>query len=139
MRIRWEDEAGVDVDLAPLIDCVFLLLIFFLVASSLRSTEFQADLPQQSGVVLNTKLETNRIVVEIQKNGRFEFAGKKYPIRNPKSLGEGTRAILNSAGKSPVEIRAHPTVSSGQVLILADALRLGGIETVDIRVFTEVF
>jgi biopolymer transport protein ExbD len=35
MRVKFEDEETVEVQMAPLIDCVFLLLIFFLVGTTL--------------------------------------------------------------------------------------------------------
>jgi len=37
-----------------------------------------------------------------------------------------------------VEIRAHPEMSSGEVLLLVDALRLAGVSTLDIRLDTDV-
>ena len=36
MRVNLGEDDGVEVQMAPLIDCVFLLLIFFLVATTLR-------------------------------------------------------------------------------------------------------
>lgn len=39
MRIRMDDEPALGIDIAPLIDCVFLLLIFFLVATTLKRAE----------------------------------------------------------------------------------------------------
>ena len=48
MAIRQEDESAVEVQLTPLIDCVFLLLIFFLVSSQLKKVEkrLEVDLPR---------------------------------------------------------------------------------------------
>lgn len=42
MRIKLDDELPLGIDLAPLIDCVFLLLIFFLVATTLKKEEYEA-------------------------------------------------------------------------------------------------
>ena len=48
MAIKQEEEASVEVQLTPLIDCVFLLLIFFLVSSQLKKVEkrLEVDLPR---------------------------------------------------------------------------------------------
>lgn len=39
MRINFDEDERIEVQMAPLIDCVFLLLIFFLVATSLKKIE----------------------------------------------------------------------------------------------------
>ncbi len=50
MRIELGEDEAVEVQMAPLIDCVFLLLIFFLVASTLKEIprELQLELPSAS-------------------------------------------------------------------------------------------
>ncbi|MDA3961841.1 MAG: biopolymer transporter ExbD [Planctomycetota bacterium] len=47
MRTKLGDDEDLAVDMAPLIDCVFLLLIFFLVATTLKKIdkELPLDLP----------------------------------------------------------------------------------------------
>ena len=39
MKIRMAEDERLEVQMAPLIDCVFLLLIFFLVATTLKKIE----------------------------------------------------------------------------------------------------
>jgi len=43
MRVKLDDELPLGIDLAPLIDCVFLLLIFFLVATTLKREVIEAQ------------------------------------------------------------------------------------------------
>jgi biopolymer transport protein ExbD len=43
MRVKLDDEPAIGIDIAPLIDCVFLLLIFFLVATTFKMTELEAQ------------------------------------------------------------------------------------------------
>ena len=40
-RRRWFDHEEIEVEMTPLIDCVFLLLIFFLVTTMLKKLEKQ--------------------------------------------------------------------------------------------------
>lgn len=54
--MRMDDQQadeGVEVQMAPLIDCVFLLLIFFLVASTLKKLDKELDvqLPQAAATI----------------------------------------------------------------------------------------
>jgi len=54
MRVKLEDELPLDINLAPLIDCVFLLLIFFLVATTLKREVIEA---QQRSIEEQIKME----------------------------------------------------------------------------------
>ena len=53
MRVRLDDDEGVEIQMAPLIDCMFLLLIFFLVATTLKTVvrELPIDLPYVEAAV----------------------------------------------------------------------------------------
>ncbi|MFT7289372.1 MAG: biopolymer transport protein ExbD, partial [Halieaceae bacterium] len=51
MRFRRRTRDELDVNLTPLIDVVFLLLIFFMVSTTFtRETQLSVDLPEASGV-----------------------------------------------------------------------------------------
>lgn len=138
MRIRNDQESSMEVDMAPLIDCVFLLLIFFLVASSLKQVDLQAEIPQAGPAGLAATVSGKPAVVHLTLGGTFRWDGKKYSLHKPKSLLEGVSRI-SGKGKNPrVEIRAHPEMTAGEVLLLVDALRLAGASTLDIRLDTDV-
>jgi len=62
MNFRSEQNEPVDINLTPLIDVVFLLLIFFMVSTTFqKSAEIQIDLPEASG----QPPETKEFVLEI--------------------------------------------------------------------------
>ena len=44
MRLNYDDDDKVEVQMSPLIDCVFLLLIFFLVTTMMKKWEMQIPL-----------------------------------------------------------------------------------------------
>ena len=62
MAIRQEDDASVEVQLTPLIDCVFLLLIFFLVSSQLKKVEKRLDVKLPDAQVVKTYKATPDII-----------------------------------------------------------------------------
>lgn len=73
MPIRIEnEEETVDVQMTPMIDCVFLLLIFFLVSSQMKKIEKElpVELPE-SAAALNVKASDDMLVVGIDATGRF--------------------------------------------------------------------
>ena len=53
MRIRTEEDEPIEIQMAPLIDCMFLLLIFFLVATTLKKMvrELPLELPYAEAAV----------------------------------------------------------------------------------------
>jgi biopolymer transport protein ExbD len=63
--------------MTPMIDVVFLLIIFFLVSSHLAQQETHLELPlpvaHSSG---EEDLDTNRLIVHILDNGEYRLAGR---------------------------------------------------------------
>ena len=76
MNFRNREKEPVDVNLTPLIDIVFLLLIFFMVSTTFKkSSEIHIDLPEASGpppVVKEAVLE-----IEIDSLGRYSVNRRK--------------------------------------------------------------
>lgn len=138
MRIQIEQDVAVELEMVPLIDCIFLLLVYFLVASSIKLVDIQTEIPQTGPAGLSATVSGKPAVIHLSPSGTFRWDGKKYSLRKPKSLLEGAAMVANKGSNPQVEIRAHPELSSGEVLLLVDALRLAGVSTLDIRLDTDV-
>ena len=70
MRFARRGKAEVDINLTPLIDVVFLLLIFFMVSTTFtKETHLSISLPEASADPI--KIVKNHIDVSISKSGRF--------------------------------------------------------------------
>ncbi|MFC4992905.1 ExbD/TolR family protein [Rubritalea tangerina] len=75
LRNKHGDEDEIEVSMSPLIDCVFLLLIFFLVTTMLKkpSKDIDVNLPYSNAAV---EMEPNDdTVIGIDRQGRFYFDG----------------------------------------------------------------
>jgi biopolymer transport protein ExbD len=111
-----------DLNMTPLIDVVFLLLIFFMVSTSFdRDAELNIELPQASGKTSPTKKFTLEISIDSQ--GRY-FINKKR-VKNEKittlmsaielTLGnhKDVKLIISADRKTPHEavIRAMDAAS----------------------------
>ncbi|MDA3874215.1 MAG: biopolymer transporter ExbD [Kiritimatiellae bacterium] len=67
MRLNLDDGDDVTVDMGPLIDCVFLLLIFFLVSTTMKKPEQEVpvDLPEPAiSAVASTAMNVQLLVVD---------------------------------------------------------------------------
>jgi biopolymer transport protein ExbD len=109
MRLPAADPSDEGMHLTPLIDVVFLLLIFFLVATRFDEEERILTLPLPD--VLKAQPLTSgptEVVVNITRNGEY--------IINDRSYNEaGLRRLLHDAavknpGMQMVQIRAHREV-----------------------------
>lgn len=95
-----------DVNLTPLIDVVFLLLIFFMVSTTFtQESEISIELPQASGKA--TKDEKRLIEISIDAQGRY-FINQQQLINT--QLLTLMRAMQNQVG----------TVKSPKLIISAD-------------------
>jgi len=73
MRTRLDiTEGDAEVQMGPLIDCVFLLLIFFLVTATLKKAhkELEIQLPH-SAAAIETKSKYDTVIIEITKDGQI--------------------------------------------------------------------
>src|SRR5690606_2476927 len=83
MRVRRPDDNHIDVQMAPLIDVVFLLLIFFMLTMTIRKPdvrpgtaaplELALELPH-SGAAVASNTPADVLVLAVDKNGN-KYAG----------------------------------------------------------------
>ena len=74
MRINLQGESDPEVSMSPLIDCVFLLLIFFLVGTMVKKTnkDIDVELPVSVSAV-ELRPDNNVIVVGVSKEGALLY------------------------------------------------------------------
>ncbi len=132
MNFRSEQQESVDINLTPLIDVVFLLLIFFMVSTTFqKSAEIQIDLPEASG----QPPERKQFVVEIAIDslGRY-FVNNRVLV--DKKLGTLQLAIqqtlvdarLDAKQKQPhIIISSDKNASYQSVVTAMDAVNQLGL------------
>jgi biopolymer transport protein ExbD len=117
---------GAVIEMAPLIDMVFILLIFYIV-----STSFVQD----AGVVVNRPessstepVTTRYLPVAITKAGTVHVAGRTI---NPDDSAP-IRDTLNELNAKRVVIQADRDVPTSLLLRVLDTCKAAGAETVDV-------
>ena len=96
MRISLGDDDQVEVQMAPLIDCVFLLLTFFLVATTLKKIdkELPLDLPQAAASV-SQRVVDETTIISIDRDGALylgsEPVGQGYLAKKLRELAAQNR------------------------------------------------
>lgn len=121
----------VTLNLTPLIDVLFLLLIFFMITGTFkRAGELELQLPESStSVPAGTDREPHQVELVLTEEGLLLLDGVAVDIRQLKRQLEG---ILSEDARSRVMIKAEKGVDHGDVVRLLDIVRDAGFRGVGI-------
>ena len=110
MRFRKKKEEEPRISIAPLIDIVFLLLIFFMVTSHFDiASGVRINLPKITKRIIDEQNE-NRITLIIDKSGQTYLEGKQI---EPKDLQKRIQDIVKEKGFLRLILQADKDVSHG--------------------------
>jgi len=129
MNLRPRHKRGdLLVDLTPMIDVVFLMLIFFMVSTSFTANNsIKLDLPQSTAQAANKDIE--QVTVSINNKGQL------FVQDEPVADGELRRRILNISKGDPnmrVVLRADADAKHKRVVFVLDTVRELGMGKVGI-------
>jgi len=131
MRFRSKEEDSFAFDMTPMIDVVFLLLIFFMVSTVFVdfSKKMDINLPTSKSSALDESTKT--LEVEMSKDKKIFLAGKPLTL-----LGlETTLAKMELKDKKPSAIiRADKSLPYGDVIQVMGLLQKKGIPDISVAV-----
>ena len=135
MRRSRASRREATVELTPLIDVVFLLLIFFMVSTSfVQNQALTVDLPQANGDAQPS--QDLFINVVVQQNGRYEIEGRIVVDTSLQGLAETLQAVVekNAARRKilPVVISADATATHQSVVRVMDACAQVGLTQISL-------
>jgi biopolymer transport protein ExbD len=117
---------GVSIDLTPIIDMVFLLLIFFLVATTFHQSEreMQIALPTAtSGAPISTLLR--EFVVNVDAEGRINVGGRTVEAETLRTM------VVEAVGRNPeqkVTVRGDRKAVYADVVRVLDVCKAAGVQ-----------
>lgn len=131
MRLRKKESTVQDIDISPLIDMVFILLIFFMVSTTfVKDMKLDIDRPQAS---TQTAASTKSIRVYIDNTGDIYLNGE--PVRVWVLQGQIKDQLRASSQKS-VLVVTDSNVPAGKLVEVVDQCKLAGAK--DVGVATEI-
>ncbi len=127
MNFRKGMSDEVEVNLTPLIDVVFLLLIFFMVTTTFnKDAKIQINLPTTTNAMATPKKMPLEVIID--GNGKFFVDGREVLNNKPETLFRAMTQALNERGEKtpPLVISADANTNYQAVVTAMDiAGRLG--------------
>lgn len=111
------------INIIPMIDVIFFLLVFFMLFTTFRTTPHGIDLQLPKAVTV-TEQENKNMVVDISEKGEIYFDGKKISLNELNSIAENK---YKSNNEIVVIINADREVKYKNIISVMDSLRQAGI------------
>lgn len=126
-RIRATDSDSNDIDITPMLDIVFIMLIFFIVTTSfVKESGVQVNRPSAQTAA---DKKGNNILVAIRSNGEIWIDRRAIDIRAVRANIERLKAE-NIEGA--VIIQADEFAPTGLLVKVMDQIRLAGISNISV-------
>ncbi|MCB9640656.1 MAG: biopolymer transporter ExbD [Myxococcales bacterium] len=115
------------IDISPLIDMVFILLIFFMVSTTfIKDMQVSLSRPAQSSA---SRSSTKAIRIMIEQNGALSLDGSGVKVW---MLQSRVRDLLKEDAERPVLVVTHRLVRTERLVEVIDQCRLAGVKDVGV-------
>ena len=133
MRYRENKETIQDLNISPLIDMVFILLIFFMVSTTfVKDMKLELERPAASS---STTASTKAVRIYIDNSGQVYLDGTSI---QPWVIQTRLRDLLKSKTQKSVLVVTDENVPSGKLVEVVDQARLAGASDVGVATEKEV-
>lgn len=140
-RQRRRNSADCEVILSPLIDCVFLLLIFFLVTSMIKRFERQIPVSLSDGTSsISVEASDDSYPIAVSRKGVMygPDSPNHYGVMKFRSLADPDgflRAVIAERGaEAPVTVNVEKGTRFQEVIKVQDRLEILGFKQVRFRI-----
>jgi len=116
-----------EINVSPLIDIVFILLIFFIVTTVfVEETGVDVQRPQATSAV---DLEKNSILIAITEDGEVVYGGQEIGVKGVRGT---VRRLLQRSSSMPVIIQADKATSVELYTQVHDEAALAGAQSINL-------
>jgi biopolymer transport protein ExbD len=127
MRFKKKREEEITIGIAPLVDIVFLLLLFFAISYHFDiASGVQISLPKMSKTISSDENE-NRVTLIIDKSAQIYLEGQKIDL---KTLQERLQGYIQEQGLIKLVLQADKDVSHGSVVEVMDVAKNAGVYSI---------
>ena len=129
MRRRQREYDEAEINITPMLDIVFIMLIFFIVATSfVKEKGIEVSRPSNSPPK-EMKRNKGPIVVKIDANGNIMMKGR---MLDRMAVGANIEREKAEKPGSPLIIAAHPDADTAALVTILDAAEAAGVAGVSV-------
>jgi len=129
MRRRHHANDEAEINITPMLDIVFIMLIFFIVTTSfVKEQGLEVSRPSNSPPK-EIKKSKGPIVVKIDSNGNISMKGRMLESKAVQANLEREKA---EKPDSPLIIAAHPDADTNALVTILDAAEAVGVASVSV-------
>ena len=122
-----KEQDGAEIDLTPMLDVVFIMLIFFIVvASFIKEAGVEVNRPDKNQP--DNPEDSTSILVEIASDNQIWMENRGVDIR---AVRANIQRLLAEDPEAPVTIKVEKGAEAGTVVDVADAARESGVAAVN--------
>lgn len=120
MKFKRRPRSDNSINLTPLLDVVFLLLIFFMVSTSFtRETRLLIELPEADGERVEQE-EPQQIEIAISRDGAYSINGNSLVNRQAATLAKALQQVSAGNTQLPLVISADGAATHRAVVTAMD-------------------
>lgn len=127
MNIARQRRPSIRMEMSPLIDCVFLLLIFFMLSSTFLAPKIRLDLPRAA--LAPDTAQNDPVLVSIDAGGDVFVNGEALSWDQ---VTERLRRLLDGAEPKAVSVRCDQTAPHRYFVRVLEAARACGADHVNV-------
>ena len=136
-RIKRRSGGTLVLEITPLIDVVFLLLIFFMLATSFdERSAFKIDLPKSTAAKTKSTLKEVQVLVDKEKNIYLRYTDNSGNSQSEKldlsSFVSVVSEKLNTSESKDVMISADKAIDYGFIVEIMSLLKESGASAINI-------
>ena len=136
-RIKRRSGGTLILEITPLIDVVFLLLIFFMLATSFdERSAFKIDLPKSTAAKTKSTLKEVQVLVDKEKNIYLRYTDNSGRLQSEKldlsSFVSVVSEKLNTSESKDVMISADKAIDYGFIVEIMSLLKESGASAINI-------
>ena len=136
-RIKRRSGGTLVLEITPLIDVVFLLLIFFMLATSFdERSAFKIDLPKSTAAKTKSTLKEVQVLVDKDRNVYLRYTDNSGKSQNEKldltSFVSVVSEKLNNSENKDVIISADKDIDYGFIVEIMSLLKESGASAINI-------
>lgn len=131
-RRRGSGRSAAQVDLVPMIDIVFQLILFFLVSTTFAMLPgISLNLPEST---TSEGVSSGGITITMKEDGQIWYKSTQVDLESLNSeLAAFDQVTYEERAEYPINLEADSLVTNGQIVTVFDILRQNGFSAVNLR------